>query len=154
MQFKETVSILTQSRFLRQIYRPRSKWPNVNFFGFNEQVLFVDHFGKFFPKSFRGKGVIFALKVWAIPTKNNKSKALLGTWTRLSQVRGKCSDHYTKTSLLGRNMQIDELIHEIRLLMYKRHTNTIKKIIAPPGVRTQITCVEGRGQDHYTMELL
>ena len=38
-------------------------------------VLFVDRFGKFFPKSFRWKGVIFALKVWAIPTKNHKSKA-------------------------------------------------------------------------------
>jgi len=41
-------------------------------------VLFVDRFGKFFPKSFRGKGVIFALKVWAIPTKNHINKALMG----------------------------------------------------------------------------
>ena len=40
-------------------------------------MLFVDRFGKFFPKSFRWKGVIFALKVWAIPTKNHKSKAIM-----------------------------------------------------------------------------
>ena len=50
----------------------------MNFFGLNEQVQFVDHFGKFKCKSFRGKGVIFALKVWAIPTKNSKSWALMG----------------------------------------------------------------------------
>ena len=49
----------------------------MNFFGLNEQVLFVDHFGKFFSKSFRWKGVIFALNVWAIPTKNTK---LRSTW--------------------------------------------------------------------------
>ena len=38
--FDNTTSInhlfcLTQSRFLRQTYRPRSKWPTVNFFGLN-----------------------------------------------------------------------------------------------------------------------
>ena len=91
----------------------------MNFFGLNEQVQFVDHFGKFKCKSFRGNRVIFALKVWAIPTKNNKSRPLFGNWTPLSQVRGKCSDHYTKTSLLEQILQIDELLHEIRLLMYK-----------------------------------
>ena len=84
--FDNTTSInhlfcLTQSRFLRQTYRPRSKWPTVNFFGLNQQALFVDRFGNFFPKSFRGKGVIFALKVWAIPTKNHKNKALMRNWT-------------------------------------------------------------------------
>ena len=50
----------------------------MNFFGLNEQVQFVDHFGKFKCKSFSGNRVIFALKVWAIPTKNNKSRAPLG----------------------------------------------------------------------------
>ena len=71
-----SIDSLTESRFLRQTYRPRSKWPTVNFFGLNEQVLFVDHFGKFFPKSFRGKGVIFALNVWAIPTKKTQNCSL------------------------------------------------------------------------------
>ena len=33
---------------------------------------------------------------------------------------------------------------------YKYH----KKIFAPPGNRTQITCMKGRGRDHYTIELL
>ena len=70
---KQGCSHLTESRFLRQTCRPRSKWPTVNFFGLNEQVLFVDHFGKFFPKSFRWKGVIFALNVWAIPTKKTQN---------------------------------------------------------------------------------
>ena len=41
-------------------------------------MLFVDRFGKFFPKSFLGKGVIFALKVWAIPTENHKSMDFMG----------------------------------------------------------------------------
>ena len=117
---------LTESRFLRQTCRPRSKWPTVNFFGLNEQVLFVDHFGKFFPKSFRGKGVIFALNVWAIPTKKHKI-AHLGNRTPLSHMRGRCYYHYTNNALLEKRLQIDELIHEIRSLMYKKHTNTTKK---------------------------
>ncbi len=70
----QTSNYLTDSRFLRQTYRPRSKWLTVNFFGLNQQVLFADHFGKFFSKSFCWKGVIFALNVWAIPTKKHNSK--------------------------------------------------------------------------------
>ena len=91
----------------------------MNFFSLNEQVQFVDHFGKFKCKSFRGNRVIFALKVWAIPTKNNKSRAPLGELNPTSQKRDKCSYHYTKTSLLRNMLQIDEVIHEIRLLMSK-----------------------------------
>ena len=104
----------------------------MNFFGLNEQVQFVDHFGKFKCKSFRGNRVIFALKVWAIPTKNNKSRALIRIRIPLSQVRGKCSDHYTKTSLIGKGLQIDEVIHEIRLLMsketYKYHEKDLQHV--------------------------
>ena len=77
-------------------------------------MLFVDRFGKFFPKSFRWKGVIFALKVWAIPTKNHKSKALVEHRTPFSQMRGRCTYHYTNGALLKEEMHIDELMHEIR----------------------------------------
>ena len=146
-------SFLTDSRFLRQTCRPRSKWPTVNFFGLNEQVLFVDHFGKFFPKSFRGKGVIFALNVWAIPTKKHKI-ALMGNRSPLSHMRDGCYYHYTNYALLVERLQIDEVIHEIRLLMYKKHTNTTKYFIHLPGNWTPPNCMAGRCHDHYTMELL
>ena len=69
-------------------------------------------------------------------------------------MRDKCYYHYTKDALLVKGLQIYELIHEIRLLMYKKHTNNIKKINASSGNWTQITCMEGKCHDHYTMELL
>ena len=46
-------------------------------------------------------------------------KAHEENWTLLSHMRGKCYYHYTKDALIVKEMQIYELIHEIRLLMSK-----------------------------------
>ena len=45
----------------------------------------------------------------------------MGTWTLLSHMRGKCYYHYTKDAMLVKGLQIDEMIPEIKLLMYKYH---------------------------------
>ena len=61
---KLATTCLTESLALPWEYRPTSKWPTMNFFCLNKQMVPKDHPVKFFSIFFRGKGGIFALKVW------------------------------------------------------------------------------------------
>ena len=58
--------------------------------------------------------------------KKHKIKGYMGNWTPPSHMRGKFYYNYTKNALLVKKLQIDEVIHEIRLLIYKKHTITTK----------------------------
>ena len=110
-QKRTEIITLTVWIFLRQEFRSRSKWPTVNFFGLNEQVVFVDHFGRFKCKSFRGNRVIFALKVWLFFQKKYKI-VLQGNWTQVSHSEGECENHYTTEDYI--NCQISN-IYQIHL---------------------------------------